>query len=115
MHIAALVLSLALASGMLASGTLKIARAPRVVHLMDEVGVTPPLLAVLGTLQLASTASLVAGIWFPPLAIAAAIGLVLYFAGAIVAHLRAHAGQLGPAVLLLVFAAATLVSLLASA
>ncbi len=31
---------------------------------------------------------LVAGIWYPPLGIAAAIGLVLYFVGAIGAHLR---------------------------
>ncbi len=31
---------------------------------------------------------LVAGIWYPPLGIAAAIGLVLFFVGAIGAHLR---------------------------
>ena len=47
-----------------------------------------------------------------PLAIAAAIGSVVYFAGAVVAHLRAHDRELQGAVVLLVVSVATLVVLL---
>ncbi|WP_396134450.1 DoxX family protein [Arthrobacter oryzae] len=40
------------------------------------------------TLELAAAAGLLAGLAFWPIGIAAGIGAVLYFAGAIVAHLR---------------------------
>lgn len=89
MHIVALILSIILGIAMLASGVMKLIRAPRIVALMAAVHVTPPQLTVLGALQVASTVGLIAGIWFPPLAIAASIGLVLYFGGAIIAHVRA--------------------------
>ncbi|MFF2555181.1 DoxX family protein [Nocardia sp. NPDC058058] len=45
-------------------------------------------LTALGSLRIAATVGLVWGIRFPLFAIAAAIGLVLYFIGAIVAHIR---------------------------
>ncbi|MDX1892767.1 DoxX family protein [Mycolicibacterium sp. 050158] len=111
MHIAALVLSLVLALAMLASGVMKLIRAPRIVALMAAVNVTPPQLTILGGLQVASTIGLIAGIWFPPLAIAAAIGLVLYFSGAIVAHVRAGDRAMQGAIFFLVLAVATLATL----
>jgi hypothetical protein len=111
MHVAALVLSIVLGMAMLASGVMKLIRAPRIVSLMAAVHVTPPQLTVLGALQVASTIGLIAGIWLPPLAIAASIGLVLYFAGAIIAHIRAGDPAMQGAIAFLVLAIATMATL----
>lgn len=85
-----MILSILLALAMLMSGTLKFFPTERITRLMAAVGVTGGYLAVLGALQVAASVGLIAGIWFAPLGVAAAIGLVLYFGGAIAAHLRAH-------------------------
>jgi hypothetical protein len=56
-----------------------------------EVGVPRSWLPALGAVKLAGAAGLVVGLFGPPaLGIAAAVGLVLFFVGAIVTHLRAH-------------------------
>lgn len=112
MHVAALILSIVLGLAMLASGTMKLVRAPRIVALMAAVNVTPPQLTILGALQVASTIGLIAGIlWFTPLAIAASIGLILYFAGAIVAHVRAGDPAMQGAIAFLLLAVATTVTI----
>lgn len=89
MDIAALVFSIALAAVMLGSGVMKLIRAPRVVALMGDVDVTGLQVTALGVIDVAAAAGLVAGLWWAPLGVAAAVGTVAYFAGAIVAHLRA--------------------------
>ena len=102
MHALALISSIILSIGMLLSGSLKFLRSPRIVRLMADVGVAEPRqLFWLGALQVAAAVGLVVGLWLPPIGIAAAAGLVLYFAGAIVAHIRARdANVVAPAVLL---------------
>ncbi|MEG8035495.1 DoxX family protein [Sphingomonas sp. LR61] len=112
MHIAAIVLSLVLAVALLGSGVMKLVRNPKIVASMQAVHVTPSQMTVLGVLEVAAAAGLVIGIWWVPLAIAAAIGAVVYFVGAVVAHLRAHDKDLQGAVVLLVLSVATLVVLL---
>ena len=58
---------------------------------MDEVGVPRSWLAPLGVLKAAGAAGLLFGLLgLQPLGIAAAVGLVLFFAGALAAHIRAH-------------------------
>jgi alkanesulfonate monooxygenase SsuD/methylene tetrahydromethanopterin reductase-like flavin-dependent oxidoreductase (luciferase family) len=104
-----------IALAMRASGLMKVARAPRVVTMMSAAGVTSAQLPLLGALQIAATVGLVAGIWFPLLAIAAAIGLVLYFAGAIIAHVRVRDPAMQGAILFLVLAAVTLTLLILDA
>ena len=51
------------------------------------------------------------GIWFAPIGLAAAVGLALYFLGAVVAHVRvkAPAKESAPAILLMLIAIATAV------
>lgn len=112
MHIAAVVLSLVLALAMLGSGIMKLVRNPKIVASMEAVHVSPAQMIVLGLLEVAAAVGLVVGLWWVPLAIAAAIGAVVYFAGAVVAHLRAHDRELQGAAVLLVLAVATLVVLL---
>ncbi|WP_213815522.1 DoxX family protein [Glaciihabitans sp. dw_435] len=108
MHIAALTLSVLLALVMLGSGMMKLVRAPRIVTAMAAVHVTPSQMSVLGIVELLATVGLIAGIWLPPIGLAAAIGTVLYFAGAILAHLRAHDPDRNGAIAFLALAAATL-------
>ena len=56
-----------------------------------EVGVPRSWLPALGAVKLAGAAGLVVGLLgLRALGIAAALGLVLFFVGAVVAHLRAH-------------------------
>lgn len=111
MHAAALTLSVLLAIAMLMSGTLKIVRAPRIVRLMADVHVSGSKLTVLGGLQVAAAVGLVVGIWIPALGTAAAVGLVLYFSGAIAAHLRASDPNMQGAAMFLALSIATLVLL----
>ncbi|PXX60850.1 DoxX-like protein [Nocardia tenerifensis] len=89
MRITALILSVLLAAAMLQSGAMKFVRPAWILKFSQAVHITTAQLTALGSLQIAATIGLVWGIWFPPFALAAAIGLVLYFVGAIVAHIRA--------------------------
>ncbi|GAB7046149.1 DoxX family protein [Catenuloplanes indicus] len=63
---------------------------------------------VLGGLLGAGATGLLAGFWLAPLGIAAAAGLVLYFAGALVAHLRVGSRDLVGWAVFFVTALATL-------
>jgi hypothetical protein len=56
-----------------------------------KVGVPRSWLPALGVVKLAGAAGLVVGLLgLPALGIAAAVGLVLFFVGAVMTHLRAH-------------------------
>jgi hypothetical protein len=58
---------------------------------LAEVGVPRSSLPPLAAVKLAGTGGLVVGLMgLPALGIAAAVGLVLFFVGAVVTHLRAH-------------------------
>lgn len=66
-----------------------LAHARFVVANMDEVGVPRPWLPRLAVLKLAGAAGLLLGLLVVrPLGIAAAIGLVLFFTGALATHVR---------------------------
>jgi hypothetical protein len=64
---------------------------------------------IVGALELAGAAGLVAGLFWRPLGVAAAFALVLLLIGAVVSHLRAGDGmkQIAPAVWVGAVAAAT--------
>jgi uncharacterized membrane protein YphA (DoxX/SURF4 family) len=108
-HIAAVVLSLLLAVAMLGSGVMKLLGTEQMTENMRVVNVSVPQMRVLGVLEVFATIGLVVGLWVPGLGIAAAIGAVVYFAGAVVAHIRAHEKNVQPAAVLLVLSVATLV------
>lgn len=115
MHIAAVILSVLLALAMLYSATTKFTRPEWLRRFAEAVHLTTTQLTVLGSLQIAAAVGLVCGIGFPPLAIAAAFGLVLYFVGAIGVHLRSGDRNLLGATLFLVSSAATSVVLVLDA
>ena len=89
MHILYLVITVAFALMVTYSGVGKMRRDPlpvRVVH--ETIGLPLKYFPLLAACEFAGAVGLVAGIWWPPIGIAAGIGLVLYFVGAIVSHLR---------------------------
>jgi len=114
MHVIAIIVSILLALALVGSGVQKLRRAPAIVTQLGGLGVTPTMLTVLGSLEIAAAVGLIIGIWWTPLAIAAAVGTVIYFIGAITAHLRKRDTQLAPAAVLLLLAIATLVLLILS-
>jgi hypothetical protein len=92
------------------SGIGKIRRDPRQVKVVHEtVGVPLSYFPVLAGCEFAGAVGLVIGIWSPPTGILAGIGLVLYFVGAVVSHLRiGDVKGIGPAAFMLVLAAGAL-------
>ena len=63
----------------------------------------------LAACEFAGAVGLVLGIWWPLLGAAAALGLVVYFVGAVVSHLRVgDARGMGPAAFLLTVSAGVL-------
>lgn len=74
----------------------------------DRVRVSRRWMAPLGALLASGAIGLLAGFAVPALGTAAAIGLILYFACAVTAHLRVRDCQIGGAVFFLLLAAAAL-------
>lgn len=63
----------------------------------------------LAACELAGALGLVLGIWWPLLGIAAGLGLVIYFVGAVVSHFRVGDFKgIGPAAMLLTMSVAAL-------
>ena len=110
MHPAYLVITLAFALMVSYSGAGKIRRDPLQVKVVHEtMGVPLKYLPLLAACEFAGALGLVLGIWWRFIGIAAGIGLVLYFVGAIVSHLRVGDFKgIGFAAFMLVLAAAAL-------
>lgn len=73
------------------SGASVLARAKFVVEPLAAYGVPESMWKLLGVLKLAGAAGLVVGFFVPVIGTLAAIGLILYFAGAAVTVVRARA------------------------
>jgi hypothetical protein len=76
-----------LALVLLPSAAAKFARNKRIVDGLGNLGVPLGMFPFLASCEIAGTGGLVVGLWYPPLGIAAAIGLVLYFVAAVGIHL----------------------------
>jgi len=110
MNTAYLLITILFAAMVAFSGLGKIRRDPRIVHVIHEVvGVPLKYFALLAACEFAGGLGLVLGIWWPSLGVAAGIGLVIYFVGATVSHLRVgDVKGMGPAVFMLALAAGAL-------
>jgi len=96
------------------SATLDFIRYEPILINMARVGVPQSWITILGILKAAGAIGLLIGIWMPLIGTAAAVGLVLFFIGAIITHLRAHDYSFGLAVAFLLLAVAALALRLAS-
>lgn len=115
MFIAFAVVGILLAVILMASAAVTFARQEKVVAPILGLGVPDSWLPRLATLKAAGGLGLLVGVWVPMLGVAAAIGVILYFIGAIVAHLRVKDYNIAPDVVIFVLAVAALVLNLASA
>jgi uncharacterized membrane protein YphA (DoxX/SURF4 family) len=106
-----LLITLIFAAMVAFSGLGKIRRDPRIVQLVHEVvGVPLKYFSLLAACELAGALGLVFGIWLPWVRQAAGVGLVIYFVGAVVSHLRVRDIKgIEPAVFMLMVAAGALV------
>jgi hypothetical protein len=84
------VVAVLFAALLLMSGRGKLTRDERIVQTLTGIGVPLAWFPWLAACEIAGAAGLLAGLAFRPLGIAAAIGLILYFVGAVTTHLRAR-------------------------
>lgn len=90
MFISAVVLSMIVALVSLGAGMPKaLLQGEMPAQLEEHLGISQNLVRFVGLSEVAAAIGLVIGIWWHPLGIAAAAGLVIVFAGAVVMHARA--------------------------
>ncbi|MGX1267196.1 DoxX family protein [Streptomyces phaeoluteigriseus] len=99
------VVAILMSTVLVASAGAKAIRTQHITGQMASLGLPESLLLFLVAAQVSGAAGLVVGIWWGPLGIAAAVGLTLYFAGAVASHLRVgdHKGA-PPAIVLTLIA-----------
>ena len=88
MFIAYAIVGVLLSLLLLMSASAKLTRNPKVVEGMTAVGVPLSMFPFLAGAEIAGAVGLIVGLWIAPLGIAAAIGVVLYFVGAVLTHVR---------------------------
>ena len=115
MFVAYIIVIIIAAAANIFSATLDFIRFKQILVNMAKVGVPESWITMLGTLKVAGAVGLLVGIGVPPIGVAAAIGLILFFIAAITTHLRARDYSFGLAVVFLLLAGTALVLRLASA
>jgi uncharacterized membrane protein YphA (DoxX/SURF4 family) len=108
MFIAAAIVSSLLALALIASGRGKLVRDAQVMKIMTTVGVPEDKLWLLATAEIAGAAGIVAGLFWWPIGVVAATGVVIYFVGAITSHVRVKDRKFAPALVMLLAAVAVL-------
>ena len=111
MTIALIIVAALLGVAAAGSAVGKFTKQASVIENLTHVGVKAKHIPVLAVLELAGALGLLLGIWVTPLGIAAAVGLALYFLGAVVAHVRLKdkPAEFAPAFVLFVVAVVTVV------
>lgn len=110
MFVATVVISIALAAVLLVSGIGKLRRDPMQMATLATVGFPETRAWLLAIAEFAGAAGLLLGLVWWPLGAAAATGVVAYFIGATLAHVRVRDYKLaGPLALLLLATAALVV------
>src|SRR5438874_11423526 len=108
MFVAYLIVTVLAAAANIFSATCDFVRYEKVSIAMAKAGVPESWITTLGILKAAGALGLLIGIGVPAVGIAAAAGLVLFFIGAIITHLRGHDYSFGLAIVFLLLAIAAL-------
>ncbi|MFJ4828061.1 DoxX family protein [Streptomyces bacillaris] len=109
MFIAYAVLGVLLALALGASAVLTFTRNEAITASMGKVGVPDSWFPWLASLKAAGALGLLVGLGVPVIGAAAAVGVVLYFIGAVVTHVRAKDYEIAPPAVLALLAAAAFV------
>jgi uncharacterized membrane protein YphA (DoxX/SURF4 family) len=108
MFIATAVVSSLMALALIASARGKLVKDPQVMKIMTRVGVPEDKLWLLAAAEIAGAIGLVAGLLWWPIGVAAAVGIIPYFLGAVGSHLRVKDRNITASGTLLVIAATAL-------
>lgn len=109
MFVVTVVVSVVVALAAIGSAVAKLTKQPKILEQMTHLGVPVGWLPRLAAAEIAGGVGVLVGLAVPALGIAAAIGLIAYFVGAVVTHVRAKDSEIAPAAALAVVAAAALV------
>lgn len=111
MDTATVIVTLLLAALFTFSSSIKLLGVSKSLAIRDHLGVSPIQWRMIGALELAGVAGVLAGLLWAPIGIAAAIGLTLLSIGAIAFHVRAsdRIAETAPAVIGVALAMATAV------
>jgi uncharacterized membrane protein YphA (DoxX/SURF4 family) len=109
MFLATAIVSGLLAAVLLLSGRGKLVKDPQQLKTMSTVGFPEDRLWLLAAAETAGAVGVVAGLFWWPIGVAAAAGVILYFLGAVGAHLRVRDLNFAPALVLLMAGVAALV------
>ena len=109
MFIAAAIVSGLLAAALIASARGKLVKDERIVTGMAKVGVPHEKLWPIAIAELAGAVGLIVGLFWWPIGVAAAVGVILYFIGAVTFHLRVHDKRIEAASILLLVGVAALI------
>ena len=109
MFVATAIVSALLAAVLLVSARGKLVRDPAQMKTMAAVGFPEDKLWLLASAEIAGAAGLVAGLFWWPLGVAAAAGVIAYFVGAVASHLRVRDLKVPAPVVLMLVAVAALV------
>ena len=101
MDVAAPIVSVLLAALLVVSATIKLTRREPYIETYLKVGVPEDKLDLLGIVLLVAAAGLLLGLAWVPVGVTAAAALILYFAVAVAAHVRADDAHNLPAPLML--------------
>jgi uncharacterized membrane protein YphA (DoxX/SURF4 family) len=108
------VLSLLLAAACLLPGSAKVLGHPKMQKSAAHFGIPWRRYRLIGVAELAAGAGVLAGLWWHPLGVAAAAGMILLLTGAVITHRRAldSAKEMAPALLALALTIAYLAAAL---
>jgi hypothetical protein len=96
MYIAYVTVTLLLVGMLIFSAMAMYLRASWILSAMARAGVPDSWLPTLATLKMAGAAGLLLGVAIPIIGLAAAVGVTLFFVGAIITHIRARWGLPAP-------------------
>jgi uncharacterized membrane protein YphA (DoxX/SURF4 family) len=104
-------ISLLLAAACLLPAAGKLTGQPKMRQSAEHFGIPWPRYRLIGVAELAAVASILAGLWWHPLCVAAAAGMALLLVGALITHRRAADGgkEIAPALIALAITIAYLV------
>ena len=114
MFLATAIVSSVLAAVLVLSGSGKLTRQEQQLKTMAKGGFPEDKLWRLALAELAGAVGLVVGLFWWPIGAAAAIGVILYFLGAVASHVRVRDPQYPPALALMLAGVAALALRLAS-
>ena len=94
---------------LLGSAAGKLTKHPKVTENLGKCEVPSNWHPRLAAAEIAGAVGMVLGLWVPALGIAAAVGVVLYFVGAVIAHVRVSDNEVAAPIVFIVLAVVVIV------